>query len=765
MPGGAKSGGAGPNGAEDSGAPLLPGLDVPGDGAGPEEHPGANPVLPVLLPLPLTGPLDYRSPGGDLPPGTLVTVPLGRTVSVGVVWHRQASAPAPARRGAIALKPITGVLPVPALPPGSLHFLEWVAAYTLSPPGLVLRMALPRAALEPPPPPVAGVARAAKQPEGLRLTPARARVLEQAKPGRAWAKRDLAEAAGAGASVVQGLLDAGALELVPLVAARRSPDPHFAPPVLSEAQALAATALVQAVRARSFSAHLLDGVTGSGKTEVYLEAVAACLEAGRQALLLLPEIALTAQMTERLAARFGAPPVLWHSEAGPGPRRIAWREVADGSARLVLGARSALFLPFRDLGLVVVDEEHEGAFKQEEGIRWHARDMAVVRAREAEAPVVLVSATPSLETRANAEAGRYAWHRLPTRHGAAALPRVEAIDLRTEAPPRGRFLSPLLVAEVQATLARGEQALLFLNRRGFAPLTLCRSCGHRLDCPNCTAWLVLHRARRVLLCHHCGHTAPPPETCPSCGSEGAFAPVGPGVERIAAEAAELFPDARRILLSSDTLTGPDAAERAARQVEAREVDLLIGTQVVAKGWHFPHLTLVGVVDADLGLAGGDLRAAERTIQLLHQVSGRVGRAGLPGRALLQTWLPDHPVMRAMVAADLEGFVAAELAERRAGGWPPYGRLVALIVEGPDEEAVSRTARELRDEAPGEAEAVVVLGPAPAPLAVLRGQHRQRLLLKAGKGVAVQSVVAAWLGRVSVPSKVFVAVDIDPMSFL
>jgi len=717
-------------------------------------------TVPVLLPLPLAGPLDYLSPDGPLAPGTIVEVPLGRTASVGVVWHRGGT-PSPAAR----LKAILGALPVPLLPLASLHFLEWVAAYTLTPLGLVLRMALPRAALEPPPPPGVGVVRAPGPPAGLRSTAARDKVMALAEPGRIWVKRDLADAAGVGQTVVQGLLDAGALELTTLVRTRPTLDPRHATPVLSAEQADAAHALVGAVRARTFTTHLLDGVTGSGKTEVYLEAIAACLDEGRQALLLLPEIALTAQMTDRLAARFGAAPTLWHSEAGGGPRRLAWRAVADGSARLVLGARSALFLPFRELGLVVVDEEHEGAFKQEEGIRWHARDMAVVRARESQAPVVLVSATPSLETRANAEAGRYAWHRLPTRHGSAGLPTVEAIDLRLHAPPRGRFLSPLLVAEVQATLARGEQALLFLNRRGFAPLTLCRACGHRLECPNCTAWLVLHRARRALLCHHCGFTALPPETCPACGIEGGFAPVGPGVERIAMEAAELFPDARRILLSSDTLTGPEAAERAARAVEDREVDLLIGTQVVAKGWHFPHLTLVGVVDADLGLGGGDLRAAERTIQLLHQVSGRVGRAGLPGRALLQTWLPDHPVMQALVAADLEGFVAAELAERRAGGWPPYGRLVALIVEGPDEAKVGQVARDLRDTAPGEPEGVVVLGPAPAPLAVLRGQHRMRLLLKADKATQVQPLVAAWIARVDIPAKVSVVADIDPMSFL
>jgi len=438
--------------------------------------------------------------------------------------------------------------------------------------------------------------------------------------------------------------------------------------------------------------------------------------------------------------------------------------VAEGRAPVLVGARSALFLPFPDLGLIVVDEEHETAFKQEEGVIYHARDMAVVRARLSDAACVLVSATPSLETLTNARAGRYAECHLAARHGGAVMPQIGLIDLRRETPPRGRFLSPALVTAVGETLARGEQAMLFLNRRGYAPLTLCRACGHRLRCPNCTAWLVEHRAARRLQCHHCGHVEAPPSHCPSCAAPHSTVPIGPGVERVLEEAAALFPDARRLVMASDTLPGPAAAAAAAEAIERREVDLIIGTQIVAKGWHFPYLTLVGVVDADLGLAGGDLRAAERTVQLLHQVAGRAGRAEHPGRVLLQSFAPDHPVMQALVSGEYEGFMAAEAAARRPGSWPPFGRLVALIISSPDQTAADRVARDLGRAAPT-GEGVEVLGPAPAPLALLRGRHRRRLLLKARRDIGVQRLLGEWLAKVDVPGNVRVQVDVDPVGFL
>ncbi len=736
-------------------------------------------TVSVLLPLPLSGAYDYRVPkAAILEAGQFVAVPLGRRRAVGVVWGNASGEVEPAR-----LKEIGAPLAVPPLPPVSRRFVDWVAAYTLSPPGAVLKMAMSVPdALEPPKPAI-GYVPAEKIPAALKLTPARKRVLDAAaivkeSGGPPRVAADLARAANAGAGVVKGLADAGAL------VARTLPEAGFAPPdwrrpglVLSAAQAEAARDLAAKTKAKTFSVTVLDGVPGAGKTEVYFQAVAAALEAGRQALVLLPEIALGAQWLSRFRDRFGVEPAVWHSDIGQAARRAAWRAVADGRARVVVGARSALFLPFRDLGLIVVDEEHDGSYKQEEGVIYNARDMAVVRARLGAIPAILASATPSLETVANVEAGRYAVRHLPDRHGGARLPHVTLIDMRAEKLGAGRWLSAALQEQIARVLAEGEQAMLFLNRRGYAPLTLCRGCGHRFRCPHCSAWLVEHRGRAgesprasnderraMLRCHHCGFASALPEHCPQCQAQGQFAACGPGVERLAEEAHQAFPAARIALAASDTLAGPEAAARLVRRVEDGEIDLLIGTQIVAKGYHFPMLTLVGVVDADLGLAGGDLRATERTYQLLYQVAGRAGRGDRPGKVLLQTFMPEHPVMAALAAGDRDRFLAAEAAARREAAMPPFGRLVALIVSGEKEAEVERAARALAATAPRDQD-IRVLGPAPAPLALLRGRHRRRFLLKAPRETQVQPIVRAWLARADVPRAARVQIDVDPYGFL
>jgi primosomal protein N' (replication factor Y) len=716
----------------------------------------------VLLPLPLAGVYDYRVPKRlAVAPGDFVRVPLGGRSAFGVVWGDGAGEVSEAR-----LKEVSARLEAPPLPEVSRRFIEWVAAYTLSPLGAVLRMALgvPEA-LEPEKAETAYAPVA--RPEALRLTPARRRVLaalDSAK--RPLLATELARQARASPSVVKGLLRAGAIAAVAVARrwAAAEPDGGRPGPPLSAPQAAAAAALEASVRAGRFAVAVLDGVPGAGKTEVYFQAVAEALRRGRQVLVLLPEIALGPQWTERFRRRFGAEPVAWHSDVPRSRRRLAWRAVAGGQARAVVGARSALFLPFPELGLIVVDEEHDPAFKQEEQVVYHARDMAVVRASLGGVPIALVSATPSLETVANAAAGRYARLHLPARHAGAELPRVAVIDMRAEKVPAGRWLSPVLRAALAETLAAGEQALLFLNRRGYAPLTLCRACGHRIRCPRCSAWLVEHRLVGRLACHHCGHAAPRPGGCPACGARGLLAACGPGVERLAEEAANEFPRARQLVAASDTIAGPDAAEALVRRIEEHEVDLVIGTQIVAKGHHFPLLTLVGVVDADLGLSGGDLRAAERTYQLLYQVAGRAGRAERPGRVLLQTYVPEHPVMRALAAADRERFVAAETAARREAGMPPFGRLAALILSGTDEKAVDEAAAVLARASPKQ-DGVRVLGPAPAPLALLRGRHRRRFLLRTDRGVPVQPLIKAWLEAAPPPRKVRVQVDVDPQSFL
>jgi primosomal protein N' (replication factor Y) (superfamily II helicase) len=743
--------------------------------SGEGDRPLARHTVRVMLPLPLPEPLDYLMPdGAAVPePGSFVRVSLGPRRVIGVVWEgasEESGSAVPIER----LKPIAEILPTPPLRPELRRFVERVAGYTLSAPGAVLRMAMSvEEALLPPPPrrvctaTPAGLAALADRSPKKPLTASRRRVLEALCDGSAWSIAEAARRAGCGAAVVRGLIAAGHVGELLLPGEAPSPPQgewDAAGPALSPDQRGAASRLVERTAGGGFTVTVLDGVTGSGKTETYFAAIAAALTAGRQVLVLLPEIALGAQWLDRFRCRFGAAPVEWHSDVSQTARRGAWRAVAAGRARIVVGARSALFLPFPELGLIVVDEEHDPSYKQDDGVCYQARDMAVLRASLARIPIVLVSATPSLETVVNIARGRYERVHLPRRHAEASLPEIALVDMRKERVEARRFLSAPLVEALGRTLAAGEQSLLFLNRRGYAPLTLCRACGHRLSCPSCTAWLVEHRFTGRLLCHHCGYAAPVPALCPECLTAGTLVPCGPGVERLKEEVAARFPDARIALMVSDLLSGPRAAAELADAMVAQRYDVLIGTQIVAKGHHFPMLTLVGVVDADLGLTGGDLRAAERTYQLLHQVAGRAGRAERPGHVLIQTYMPDQPVMQALAAGDRDGFLAAEAAARRAAGLPPFGRLAALIVSGGDPDSADFAARALARAAP-QLPGISVLGPAPAPLAILRRRHRRRFLVKAERAVNLQAVLRDWLGRVRLGGSARLQVDIDPYSFL
>ncbi len=724
---------------------------------------GALARVQVLLPLPLAGAYDYACPEDlSLKPGDFVAVPLGRRLLAGIVWGLGPSAtedPVPDAK----LKQVLERLPVPAMAEVTRDFIAWVADYNCADPGSVLRMAMsvPQALAAPP----VRIAYRLGGPLPKRMTRARERVVALLEDGPPRGAADLAEAAGVTTSVVRGLAAQGTLleVLLPEALALALPDWRRPGPALTGEQESAASALMQAVGRGGYSAMLLDGVTGSGKTEVYFEAIAKALEGGRQVLVLVPEIALTAQWLSRFEARFASQPVAWHSELRASQRRRYWRAVAEGHARVVVGARSALFLPFADLGLIVVDEEHDVAFKQADGVAYHARDMAVVRASLGAIPIVLVSATPSLESTVNADRERYSRHHLSKRPGGATLPGISAIDMRDLGLKADEWLSPELRQAVTRALAAGEQALLFLNRRGYAPLTLCRTCGHRLHCPHCSAWLVEHRFEVRLQCHHCGFSRYLPTHCPECETEGGLAACGPGVERLAEEAERLFPEARTEIVASDTVRGPAAAQELIRRIAEQEIDLIIGTQIIAKGHNFPMLTCVGVVDADLGLAGGDLRAAERTHQLLSQIAGRAGRAARPGHAYLQTYMPEHPVMQALVGNDRDGFMAREAEARLEQGMPPFGRLIALVISGPDEAQVARTARELARSAP-RGPGIDILGPAPAPLSLLRGRFRYRLLLKAARQIKTPALARQWLAQVTPPNQVRIRVDIDPYNF-
>ncbi|RIK84985.1 MAG: primosomal protein N' [Hyphomicrobiales bacterium] len=717
-------------------------------------------VVPVLVPTPAERPYSYILPDGmTAGAGTIVRVPLGPREVAGIVWDGETDMVDPGK-----LRPVSQVFDCPPLGEDARRFVDWVAGWTLSAPGMVARMFLRAPAAFDPEPMLEGLRFCGGAPD--RVTDARKRVLELARDGMAWTRSGLAHAAGVSSTVVDGLVAQGLFEKVaipprPVAAA---PDPGYARPSLSRDQEAAARTLREKVGA-GFSVTLLDGVTGSGKTEVYLEAVAAALEAGRQVLVLVPEIALTAAFLERFQDRFGAKPAEWHSDLSPRMRERVWRQVAEGRVRVVAGARSALFLPFRELGLIAVDEEHDPAYKQEDRVFYNARDMAVVRGRIGGFPVVLASATPSVETRVNAMQGRYGRVVLPARYAEAAMPDLHAVDMRRHPPARGGFLSPVLLGEVEKTVARKEQALLFLNRRGYAPLTLCRACGHRFQCPDCSGWLVEHRFRGQLVCHHCGHREAKPEACPACGTLDHLVACGPGVERIAEEVAARFPDARVIVLSSDLAGGVKRLRLELQAIADGEADIVVGTQLVAKGHNFPSMTLVGVVDADIGLANGDPRAAERTFQLLSQVTGRAGRTGRKSLGLIQTYQPDHPVMRAIVSGDAEAFYEQEIAARERARLPPFGRLAAIIVSAAGRAEAEGHARALRRAAPQAAD-ILVLGPAEAPLALVAGRHRFRLLVHGERGSGLQTFLRALLKAGPPPrGSVRVQVDIDPQSFV
>jgi primosomal protein N' (replication factor Y) len=708
------------------------------------------------------GPLDYRLPEGVVAPaGSVVIAPLGPRKVTGIVWDEGRL---PGDEIAFErLRPIFEVLPVPPLAAPLRRLIEWTADYYCAPLASVARMALASGGALGGPATMTEYRLSGGTPE--RMTPQRRTAIE-ALEGEQGTMRELAGIADVSEGVLRGLVNQGVIEPVIVNIDRPYPpaDPDHAPPDLSPEQSAVAARLVAAVIARKFAPFLLDGVTGSGKTETYFEPVAEALRLGRQVLVLLPEIALTENFLARFAARFGAAPVLWHSSLKSTERRRAWRAIADGSAQVVVGARSALFLPYANLGLIVVDEAHEISFKQDDGVRYNARDVSVMRARFEAIPVVLASATPALESLHMAAQGIYEKLDLPSRFGGASLPKVRLINLTEEKPGSQRWLAGPLVDALRDRLDKGEQSLLFLNRRGYAPLTLCRNCGHRFKCPSCSAWLVEHRLSLRLACHHCGFETRVPDACPECGESDCLVACGPGVERIADEVRDLFPEARISVATSDTLNTPERAAQFIAEAENKAIDIIIGTQLVTKGFHFPELTLVGVVDADLGLEGGDLRAAERTYSQVAQVAGRAGRGAKPGEVLIQTRHPDAPVIAALADGDRDAFYAAETKARRDAGAPPFGRWAAIILSSEDEREAREAAVRLGDVRP-RLDDVQILGPAPAPLALLRGRYRYRFLVNARRSANLQAVLRDWIGAVQFAPGVRVGVDIDPYSFV
>lgn len=721
--------------------------------------PSEKNTVEIMLPLFFPGPLTYGVPQGmSVGMGDIVQVPLGTRRIEGVVWGLSDASIAPEK-----LKYILKKYDTPPLQEPLRRCIDWVADYTLSPPGNVLKMAISVKKAFMPLPPVKHY-RLLDKGAG-RLTDARRRVIEVLERCESMAMPYLTGQSQANSAVVHSMVKSGMLEEIFV---QPQPEPQQMRPTkhpdLSVQQQAAADTLCEKVNAGQYSTTLLDGVTGSGKTEVYLAAVEEALKtSGTQALVMLPEIILTAQLVSRFRARFGFEPTQWHSNLSPALREKNWRSIANGEARLVVGARSALFLPYKNLKLIVVDEEHDASYKQEEGVIYQARDMAVIRAKMEAIPLVLVSATPSIETFRNVQEGKYDILRLPVRHGGASMPDIKVVDMRTVSLPSNHWISGPLKTAVADTMAQGRQSLLFLNRRGYAPLTLCRSCGHRFQCKTCSSWLVEHRNPSRLLCHHCGYNEPVVQQCPECKKEDTIATCGPGVQRVAEEVKVLFPDARVAMMTSDNMAGPDEAEQMVRDIMQGNIDIIVGTQMMAKGHHFPNLTLVGIVDADLGLAGGDLRAAERSYQLLHQVSGRAGREKDKGRAIIQSYMPENTVITALAKGQRNAFVACESASREITGMPPFARLAAVILSDADQQKAYAVARSLARSAPAD-DNVTVLGPVEAPLFLLRGKYRYRLLIKSKRTINLQKWLRSWLATVKLPGSLKLKVDIDPYSF-
>lgn len=716
-------------------------------------------ICAVLVTSPVDKSYDYLVPEDMvLERGDYVMVPLGPRAVHGVVWDFPEKPDVKPEK----LKSVIQKYDVPPMGDEVRRFVDWVAQYNMAVRGSVLKMAVSVPQGLEAPQPLTGYVLGTSR---IDLNEAQKKVVELLSDGMARRLSEISTQAEVSSSVVKTLVKHGVVEAIDLFAKAPcyKPDPDFAPVTLTKDQEKAAQKIIEGLEQASHP-FLLDGVTGSGKTEVYFEAIAEVIRQGRQAVILMPEIALSNSFITRFKARFGVTPALWHSSMTPAQRRVTWRGVVTGQSKVVVGARSALFLPYADLGLIIVDEEHDAAYKQEEGVIYHARDMAVVRGHLSKIPVVLTSATPSLESLQNVWDGRYVHLELPDRFGGADKPEIKILDLRVDKPERQHFISPVLRDEMEAALAKKEQVLLFLNRRGFAPLTLCRTCGHRFECPKCTAWLVEHKRTHRLQCHHCGFSVGAPDVCPSCQDTGSLVPCGPGVERIEEEVKEYFPDARVLVMASDVLDTHDKLTGALADIREGRVDVVIGTQVIAKGHHFPMMTCVGIIDADLGLSGGDLRATERSFQLLHQVAGRAGREKLKGHVYLQTYNAEQRVMQMLAADDRDGFLGAEADERERAHMPPFSRLVALVIAGKNEGVTRDVAIALGRAAP-RADGVRILGPAQAQMYRIRGKYRQRILVQADKKLDVQKMIAAWLSQIKIPSSVRVSVDVDPQSFV
>lgn len=715
----------------------------------------------LLFPRPFNALYSYIVPASipELTCGDFVLAPLGRGQEIGIVWEMTQEKPQFPH-----LKSLSTKFDLPPLCPALRHLIDWGAFYYFFPKGLVLKLALPiKEAITYAPKDVFYKINPDIIPD--KLTKDRKILLDYIQENPGGTLSTILEATNISKAVFKGVFEKNWLQATEKnTVFLKDFSYSYLKPELSPLQEKAAHNLNQQVTDQKYQVTLLDGVTGSGKTEVYFEGIAKALEIGKQSLVLMPEIALTSQWLTRFKKRFGDDPILWHSGLTPKTRRENWRSCLEGKAKIVVGARSALFLPLSRLGFIIIDEEHEPSYKQEEGVKYHARDMAIMRAKFENCPIVLASATPSLETLHNVHIGRYHHLILPNRFGGASFPDVKIIDLRQAILPKGNWLSEPLLAELKKTLENKEQSLLYLNRRGYAPLTLCHKCGYRVKCRQCSTWLVEHRKKNTLICHYCGYQENIPHLCPECQNVDSFISCGPGVERISEEVHKHFPDARIAIMSSDHISKWSDIQNLVNALEKGDIDILIGTQMATKGYHFPHLTLVGIIDGDNGLAGGDPRIAERTYQLLHQVGGRAGRAHLKGKVLIQTYVPDQPLLQALIHEDRNAFVDAELESRENWGLPPFGRMVTFLFAGRNQNEVIEAAQEFAQKAPN-VEGIEILGPVEAPLQFIKGRYRLRILLKIKQGISAQKYLNLAMDQFHLKNSITIDIDVDPFSFL
>lgn len=723
-------------------------------------------IYGILLPLPFDDVFDYSSEE-NLSIGQMVVVNFGREELVGVVWKIGKSSDIDIKK----IKKIVSLVDLPKLSSSMISFIKKTAEYNMAKLGLVLKMVLGQKSNQMPKQKVNlyGLQIKNENLQGIRITEARKAIFKYLENGIEAEKEDIIEATGVSENIINAMIKNGFLYKKEILVNEEAKEQivNLSKQVsLTDEQQNAADILVRKVD-NGYSATLLDGVTGSGKTEVYFEAVSETLAKGKQVLVLVPEISLTSQWLKRFENRFGVVPFIWHSEISLKEKAKTWKAITLGKAKVIVGARSALFLPFSNLGIIVVDESHDHSFKQESLVTYQGRDMAILKAHLEKIPVILSTATPDLETVVNVEEGKYDCVKLRKRYAKAVLPEVKIIDLKKDKPQKGTwgvsFIAPTLIEELKKNLEKGEQSMLFLNRRGYAPLMICRDCGFRIQCPHCTAWLAEHRITGELICHHCGYKRYTPKRCPDCSSEDGLTACGPGVERIAEEVKNRFPTARTAILSSDITTNYKAISEVIQKIANKEIDIIIGTQILAKGHNFPDLTLVGVIDADLGLMGSDLRASEQTFQLLAQVSGRAGRGEKKGIVYLQTLYPDNLVLQAVLEHNREKFIEIEKNSRQLLHMPPYGKLCAIIISSQSQQAAEAAAYYLGKVAPN-TDFIETLGPAPAPMHLLRGKYRYRLLLKTAKHINIQEIIKKWIAMVNIKSNVRVDIDINPYSF-